>query len=544
MNPNFLEDAKALGLLAPDCQLPEPAGRPWPVVLFSALGAWLAALPLLGVVVLFLYQTVGSALEDGPALYIAGAVLLAAAIRMLRTHGIGLFWEQLALPVLSVGLSCIGWVVFRDMEHHLAPLAIGLLTLGIAWFIPAHWLRCLLAVGTTAALLVSFNAAPEAHYWSSRYQWPWTLNSLYLTLAAWVCILALQARSAGRVAGYLESLITGSSVVLLVSSALIAGPAFLVGGAGALAEIGGLFGNHGAQRGMLERGLSVVATAAGLAVLTYRWPLTRARALPWGAGVALALLVLAAYASALGGILLATALLATSARWTLAIAGAAAAVWAIGSFYYQLGWPLDRKAFLLAGLGLLLALMAALAGTARRRMPVAAPSGRPASKMVLTLVGATLLATLSVANIGIWQKEQTIRHGQPVFVKLAPVDPRSLMQGDYMRLNFDLPSELRWGDGPPTAQRPTVLLRPHPGLPGAYDVIGNDAAVAGGTTAAGIEVQLARKNGQWVLVSDAWYFKEGQASRFAAARYGEFRVLPSGTAVLVGLADEKLQPIR
>ena len=61
-----------------------------------------------------------------------------------------------------------------------------------------------------------------------------------------------------------------------------------------------------------------------------------------------------------------------------------------------------------------------------------------------------------------------------MFVELAPVDPRSLMQGDFMRLNFRVPGELR--QLAPTgvaAARPLVvaqrdargvatLLRPHP----------------------------------------------------------------------------------
>ena len=37
--------------------------------------------------------------------------------------------------------------------------------------------------------------------------------------------------------------------------------------------------------------------------------------------------------------------------------------------------------------------------------------------------------------------ERYIADGQPVFVELAPVDPRSLMQGDYMQLNFRLPGD-------------------------------------------------------------------------------------------------------
>ena len=46
---------------------------------------------------------------------------------------------------------------------------------------------------------------------------------------------------------------------------------------------------------------------------------------------------------------------------------------------------------------------------------------------------------LAVANAGIWQKETLIAEGKPIFVELGPVDPRSLMQGDYMRLAFRLP---------------------------------------------------------------------------------------------------------
>ena len=54
---------------------------------------------------------------------------------------------------------------------------------------------------------------------------------------------------------------------------------------------------------------------------------------------------------------------------------------------------------------------------------------------------------------------------------------------------------------------------------------------------------LKRLKGDWVLVTDAFYFPEGQGAPFAQARFGEFRALPDGRALLVGLADEHLQPI-
>jgi uncharacterized membrane-anchored protein len=58
-----------------------------------------------------------------------------------------------------------------------------------------------------------------------------------------------------------------------------------------------------------------------------------------------------------------------------------------------------------------------------------------------------------------------------------------------------------------------------------------------------LAVQLTPKDGGWILVSDAWYFREGEAARFEQARFGEFRVEADGSALLVGMADAQLQPI-
>lgn len=39
-------------------------------------------------------------------------------------------------------------------------------------------------------------------------------------------------------------------------------------------------------------------------------------------------------------------------------------------------------------------------------------------------------------NYGIYEKETIAAQGTQVLLELAPVDPRSLMQGDYMRLRY------------------------------------------------------------------------------------------------------------
>lgn len=56
-------------------------------------------------------------------------------------------------------------------------------------------------------------------------------------------------------------------------------------------------------------------------------------------------------------------------------------------------------------------------------------------------------------------------------------------------------------------------------------------------------VQLTPRNGNWVVVTDAWFFQEGQSQRWQTARYGGFRVLPDGRVLLVGTADAGLRAI-
>ena len=52
------------------------------------------------------------------------------------------------------------------------------------------------------------------------------------------------------------------------------------------------------------------------------------------------------------------------------------------------------------------------------------------------LIIVNLILLLGYFNWSVYQKEQTLKDGQLVLLQLAPVDPRSLMQGDYMRLSY------------------------------------------------------------------------------------------------------------
>jgi uncharacterized membrane-anchored protein len=150
------------------------------------------------------------------------------------------------------------------------------------------------------------------------------------------------------------------------------------------------------------------------------------------------------------------------------------------------------------------------------------------------------LAVLAVSAVGVWQKEALIAKGQPIFVELAPVDPRSLMQGDYMRLNFRVPPDITAGlETLLTTDRPRVVAHLDARGVATLTRLDNGTPLAPGE----LRIALTPKDGRWILVSDAWYFAEGQAERWSAAKYGEFRVSGDGQALLVGMADAELHAI-
>lgn len=156
-----------------------------------------------------------------------------------------------------------------------------------------------------------------------------------------------------------------------------------------------------------------------------------------------------------------------------------------------------------------------------------------------TIVLVAGLALLALVNFTIVQREQLLTEGRVVLLELAPVDPRSLMQGDYMQLNYRLGADTM-DHGLMTSPRPHVVARRDAqGIATVLRLHGQEQALA----ADELLIELTPKNGRWTLVSDAWFFREGEAGRWATARYGEFRVMPDGRALLVGLRGAELKPL-
>lgn len=537
----LLDAAVAEGLLPANARRPPLEGRPWPVVLLIAVGAWLAALPLLVAVGTFF----GDFLTRGAGPYIVGSLLLSAAVIVLRAREVPPFVEQLFVPALLVGAGTIGFGIFRDLHERGGCAALAGLALAVGFAIPRPWLRMLL--GCAAAVLAAVSLTPEGGFlWPGDRSGRWL--AVHTVLAIWLGTLWLQRAAPGdgsraHAASAVESLAAGWLVGTIACLAVLAGMTFLVGGmlgAGATGDLVrelGQRGGAGWQSIAVQAGSALLAALA-TAVCAYRWVGLRRAA---NAPVAVVLVVLGWFIPQLGGALLALAVNWTTQRYRLATAAGIAVVWIVGSFYYQLHWPLATKSVVSTACA---ALLGGIAWFAHRT----AEGGEPGTRVRLARSRSSWLfvvvaaLTLAVVNAGIWQKEGLIAKGQPVFVELAPVDPRSLIQGDYMRLNFRIPGEVI-GEARSllTAERPRVVgRRDARGVLTLIRLYRRNEPLA----ADEMVVELTPKDGRWILVSDAWFFREGDAKRWEAARFGEFRVLPDGRALLVGLADADLAPLR
>ena len=156
-----------------------------------------------------------------------------------------------------------------------------------------------------------------------------------------------------------------------------------------------------------------------------------------------------------------------------------------------------------------------------------------------TLVAAGLVLVLAVPNALVVQKERLLASGTTMLLELAPVDPRSLIQGDYMRLDYALSRQL--ADSQQVWPRTGQIVV-------ALDDLGVARLVrrhrSGAPLGRGEYLLTYRhRRGRIRVGTDAFHFQEGHAGRYARARYGELRVSPSGTSVLVGLRDSVRTPL-
>jgi uncharacterized membrane-anchored protein len=153
------------------------------------------------------------------------------------------------------------------------------------------------------------------------------------------------------------------------------------------------------------------------------------------------------------------------------------------------------------------------------------------------IFGGLVLVVLTLLVLVV-RKERVLAHGTPVLLELAPVDPRSLMQGDYMVLNYAISGEVLQRGGYSREGRLVLRLDEN----GVGRFVREDEP---GTPLEPGELLLRYKvrKGRVRLGAESFFFQEGQADRYTRAKYGELRVAGDGSSVLVGLRDAEHRPL-
>ena len=139
--------------------------------------------------------------------------------------------------------------------------------------------------------------------------------------------------------------------------------------------------------------------------------------------------------------------------------------------------------------------------------------------------------------------EQLLASGKVVFLALAPVDPRSLMQGDYMQLHYALDDDINApnrSDEPPPAYAYLTLNDQHQAT---ALTLGSDVnAAPAGTVAVRLRPFASRWNGRSLSATE-FFFQEGQAAQFEQARWAEIVVRADGVNLLKGLRNAEMAPL-
>ncbi|SPY33598.1 GDYXXLXY domain-containing protein [Pasteurella canis] len=223
----------------------------------------------------------------------------------------------------------------------------------------------------------------------------------------------------------------------------------------------------------------------------------------------------------------------------------------LAAYYYLLTIPLLYKSFLLMALSVIwLCFMLILIVNIKKQDIVEVKvegniSHRHPLLIRVMLTAITALFIGLATNYSIYKYEDILNTGEPIILKTAPLDPRSLMQGDYMSLNYEILQDIYniWYEDPSDGASfvyallkrdelgITMLCRLQKTVPTSFDGCTPD-----------IYLPINVAHWQPRLPSQDYFFAEGKGEYYAQAEYAEYR-FKNGKALLFQLLDKNLNPL-
>jgi uncharacterized membrane-anchored protein len=249
------------------------------------------------------------------------------------------------------------------------------------------------------------------------------------------------------------------------------------------------------------------------------------------------------------------------------------------SFYYQMNVPLLQKSawMLLSGISLLF-LYFVLDFLWQKKDKEKATIYKSLESVIKNFTKPyfiKLIASLTIflAIIGwmIFEKEKVVANGQTFLLELAPVDPRSIMQGDYMILNYDILSNLDSSasaiqnlemQNQTNAQNDNENLETKLIFPSLEIKNKNGLVILKmdqNKVASFVEFDnqnrqlksdeikvkyISRKaQSKFWIAPESFLFTEGEAEKYELARYAELKVSEKGDVVLIGLMNQNFDKL-
>ena len=243
----------------------------------------------------------------------------------------------------------------------------------------------------------------------------------------------------------------------------------------------------------------------------------------------------------------------------------------LGGFYYQLSIPLLYKGVLLVSFAVIFAIVTLFLHARYKAPSQSAVENHSVFKAPIWLVGVFVIALLGAVNYKVQQFEDVLATGKPIVLKIAPVDPRSLMQGDYMILNYAILSEFQQSQVLPESNESlesnesidtlesnettetTGIDESSPSGNKAYILVHLDKNHVATFCEAQSEiptdfkhctpnVYLPIRYKDWLpeLPSQDYFFAEGKGEHYAQAEYAEYR-FKDGILLLARLLDKDLK---
>ncbi len=141
--------------------------------------------------------------------------------------------------------------------------------------------------------------------------------------------------------------------------------------------------------------------------------------------------------------------------------------------------------------------------------------------------------SLIIITFGAARKEMVLQSGKVFYLKLQPVDPRAFMQGDKMRLNY----EINYNKNDYLHMSGACLMLDEKQI-GIYIT---DMPKDKCTDSGNIWLKMQKTN--FKFITDSYFFQEGMADKYIIAKYAILKYDGQGSAMLTGLAYETMQEI-